>query len=174
MQFNIFFDGTCNWIRVRIVKYFFGLFCKSSLVFSVVLFVWTMQYINSLFLMPLMNFFFYMLPRFHQNLSHHLIIKKYPPCWSFKLIESNKFKVDITSRTGLSWNADMWLTNLPQTACVTLSLFQMSNQIVKFNSWKLIAARWIWVNTVLMQSQCTLSIQFRTSIRRWNRTWSSS
>ena len=33
--------------------------------------------------------------------------KKYPPCWSFKTPESNQFKVDIKSRTGLTWNADM-------------------------------------------------------------------
>ena len=34
---------------------------------------------------------------------------KYPPCWSFKPADSNQFKVDIKSRTGLMWNADMWL-----------------------------------------------------------------
>ena len=49
----------------------------------------------------------------------------------------------ITSRLGLTWNADMWLINLPKTACATLSPIQMSNQIAKFNTWKLIAARWI-------------------------------
>ena len=28
--------------------------------------------------------------------------KKYQACWSFKLVESNQFKVDIKSRTGLT------------------------------------------------------------------------
>ena len=31
-----------------------------------------------------------------------LLSNKYPPCWSFKLAESNQFKVDIKSRTGLT------------------------------------------------------------------------
>ena len=60
---------------------------------------------------------------------------KYPQCWSFKLAKSNQFKADIKSRLGLTWNADMWLINLPKT----LSPIQMSHQIAKFNTWK----RWI-------------------------------
>ena len=47
---NYLSDGICNQFRVRNIKYFFGLFCKSCLVFFAVLFVWTMQYMNSLFL----------------------------------------------------------------------------------------------------------------------------
>ena len=58
-----------------------------------------------------------------------------------KISESNQLKVDNKSRTGLTWNADMWLAHLPKTACPTLHPFQMSNQIVKFNSLKLITAR---------------------------------
>ena len=47
---------------------------------------------------------------------------KYSPCWSFKLTESNKFKVDIKSSTGLVSNADMWLTNLVKRTHTILSL----------------------------------------------------
>ena len=36
----------------------------------------------------------------------------------------------------------MWLRNHPKTVCTALSLFQMSNHIAKFNTWKF-AARWI-------------------------------
>ena len=35
------------------------------------------------FLMSLMNFFFYMCPRFHQNLYHHLIIEQIPTMLEF-------------------------------------------------------------------------------------------
>ena len=65
---------------------------------------------------------------------------KYPPCWSFKPAESNQFKVDIKSRTGLTWNADMWL--IFQRLHAQHSPLQMSNQIAKFNSWKLVVAKW--------------------------------
>ena len=64
--------------------------------------------------------------------------------WSFKLGESNQFKVDIIYKIGLSWIEGTWLTNPQKTACaITLSPFQISNQIAKFNNWKLIVARWI-------------------------------
>ena len=63
---------------------------------------------NHLFLMSLTNFFPSMLSLFHQNLSHHLIIKQIPTIWSFKPTKSNQFKEDIKSRPGLRWNADMW------------------------------------------------------------------
>ena len=69
---------------------------------------------------------------------------KYPPSWSFNLTESNQFKVDITYKIGLLWIGDARLTNLQQTAyAIILSSFQISNQIAKFNSWKLIVATWI-------------------------------
>ena len=71
-------------------------------------------------------------------------LNKYPPCWSFKLSKSNQFKVDIKSKTGLMWNADMWLTNLPfKNSMHNTESFQMWNQIAKFNSRKLITTRWI-------------------------------
>ena len=54
---------------------------------------------NHLFMMSLTNFFSYMLPLFHQNLSHHLT--NTPPCWSFKPAQSNQFKVDIKGATKL-------------------------------------------------------------------------
>ena len=66
-----------------------------------------------------------------------------PPCWSSKLSESSQFRGNIKSRTGLMWNADIWLANLTKTACTTLSLFEMLNWIAKFNSWKLIMTKWI-------------------------------
>ena len=36
----------------------------------------------------------------------HIILSsnKYPPCWNFKLAKSNQFKVDIKSKTVLTWN----------------------------------------------------------------------
>ena len=94
--------------------------------------------LKSLFLISLMNFFFYRLSRFHQNLcdqtnTHHV----------GKLTKSNQIKVNIKSRTQIMWNADILLTNLLKIACTTLSSFQMLNQIAEFNSWKLISARWI-------------------------------
>ena len=92
--------------------------------------------LSGLWWTSLMSFFFYMLPCFHQNLSHHFIIKQIPTM-------SIKFTMDIKSRPWLTWNADMWLTDLSNTTQVTLSLFHILNQIAKFNSWKLIAARWI-------------------------------
>ena len=67
---------------------------------------------------------------FYKNLSHHSL-NEWPLYWSFKLAESNQLKVNIKSRTRLMWNADMWLTNLPNA---TLSPLQMSNQIAKFNA----------------------------------------
>ena len=67
---------------------------------------------------------------------------KYPPSWSFILTESNQFKVDITYKIGRLWIGDTWLTNLQKTAyAITLSTFLISNQVAKFNSWKLIVAR---------------------------------
>ena len=63
---------------------------------------------------------------------------KYLQCWSLKLAKSNQFKA-IKSRAGLMWNADMWLTNLSNAACTTLSPIQMLNQIVKFNTWMFIS-----------------------------------
>ena len=70
-------------------------------------------------------------------------LDKHPSCWSFKLSRSHQFKLDIKSWTWLTWNADMWLKILLKTACATLSPFQMLNQIAKFNSCKLIPAKWI-------------------------------
>ena len=46
-QFNIFFDGTCNWFPVRNVKHLFGLFCKSCLLVGT-FFFWIMHCMNSL------------------------------------------------------------------------------------------------------------------------------
>ena len=37
--------------------------------------------------------------------------QKYPPTWSFKLAESNEFKVDVKYKIGLSWIGDTWLTD---------------------------------------------------------------
>ena len=96
-------------------------------------------------------------------------LNKYPPCWSFKLSKSNQFKVDIKSKTGLMWNADMWLTNLPfKNSMHNTESFQMWNQIAKFNSRKLITTRWIdcCINTILMQSQHTF-LQF-SSTSEWD------
>ena len=121
---------------------------------------------NCPFLMSLMNFFSYILSRFHQNLSHHFIIEIFPPCLSFKLFKSNQFKVDIKSREGLTWNSDMWLTNLSKTACAALSPTEMSNQIAKFNSWKLIAARWI----LHQHNINVITTNFKYLIRQFNLT----
>ena len=63
---------------------------------------------------------------------------KYLQYWSFKLAKSNQFKAN-KSRSGLMWNADMWLTNLSKAACTTLSHIQMLNQIAKFNTWMFIS-----------------------------------
>ena len=72
---------------------------------------------------------------YHQTNTHHVGVSNSH--------RSNQFKADIKSRTRLAWNTDMWLRNLPKTACATLRSFQMSNHIAKFSSWKLITARWI-------------------------------
>ena len=115
------------------------------------------------FLMSLMNFSF-MLPCFQQNLSH--LIEQIPTMLDFKLAESNPFKVEIKSRTWLAWNADMWLRNLPKTACATLSPFQMSNRIAKFSSWKLIATRWI----IRQHKISVITTYFKYLIRQFNST----
>ena len=86
--------------------------------------------------------------------SHHVWIK------------SNQFKVDIKSREGLTWNSDMWLTNLSKTACAALSPTEMSNQIAKFNSWKLIAARWI----LHQHNINVITTNFKYLIRQFNLT----
>ena len=97
--------------------------------------------------------------------------KKYWPCLSFKLAKSNQFKVDIKFKTGLLWNANMWLTNLPKTARPSLSHFQISNQIAKFNSWKLIAARCNCFSTIL----CNHSILYVFSLRsEWDMIFQSA
>ena len=93
--------------------------------------------LKSLFLISLMNFFFYRLSRFHQNLCHQTNTHHVG-----KLTKSNQIKVNIKSRTEIMWNADILLTNLLDSLYNTNS-FQMLNQIAKFNSWKLISARWI-------------------------------
>ena len=50
LQFNIFSDGTCNRFWVRNVKYFFGLFSESCLVYFSWYYLRIMQFTNSLFL----------------------------------------------------------------------------------------------------------------------------
>ena len=128
-------------IKTKIQKSAVGLgFSVTSVGFAyfVIPIVWSRP-----FLISLMNFSF-MLSHLHQNLSDHLIIKQILTMLEFQThTESNQFKVDIKSRTRLTWNTDMWLRNLPKTACATLRSFQISNHTAKFSSWKLITARWI-------------------------------
>ena len=103
-------------------------------VYFVIRIVWSCP-----FLMSLMKLSSYMLPCF-TKICVISSLSKYPPCWSFKLDNSNQIKVDIKLRAELAWNADLWL-NLSKTACATLSPIHMVNQIAKLNSWKLIVAR---------------------------------
>ena len=49
-------------------------------VYFVIRIVWSRP-----FLMSLMDFYSYMLPRFYRNLCHLSLSDKYPPCWSFRL-----------------------------------------------------------------------------------------
>ena len=132
---------------------------------------------NFPFLMFLMNFFSYIGLRFCQNLSNHRTnnlpqhrsSNKHPQCSSFKLVKSNQFKADIKSRTGLTGNADMWLINLPKTACTILNPIQMSNQLAKFNTWKLIAARLILRqhNINVITTYCKYLIRQFNSTSEW-------
>ena len=117
-------------------------------VYFVIWIVWSYS-----FLIPLMNFFFYMLPCFHQNLFHYHIKQIH------MLDLPNQIRSKWILNPGQDWH-EIWILD----AINKSSKYSMHDsesfrcQIAKFNSWKLIVARWILINTILMQSHRTLSI----------------